>query len=177
FLSTSRPPTSTPFPYTTLFRSVAVAVGDREVLREVLVWRRSAANGEEVDQLDEQPRLAAACPPDCLDQSLQAGDEPVVADPQKRPARDVVDAGRLDDERTWTALREALVPAKDLGRDKTVLGRPPWHHGRHPGAVRELYRADRDWREPQRCPHLGGRRLRTRVRQMPVALLRPPHVR
>src|SRR5690606_41392516 len=42
---------------------VAVAVGDREVLREVLVWRRSAANGEDVDQLDVHPRYAAACTP------------------------------------------------------------------------------------------------------------------
>ena len=73
-----------------------------------------------------------------LDQRRQAGDEAVVADAQQRPARDVADAGRLDDDRAGLPLREALVPASTSGGDEAVLGRAPRHHRRHPGALREL---------------------------------------
>ncbi len=75
-------------------------------------FRRPPADGEEVDDLDEESRAAAAGATDGLDEIAQTRNEPVVADAQQRPARDVADAGGLDDDRAGLPLRKALVPLR-----------------------------------------------------------------
>ena len=74
--------------------------------------------------------------------SAQAGQEAVVPDAQQRPARHVADPRRLDHQHAGPAAREALVPGEDLGRDEALVGGAPGHHRRHPGALRELERAE-----------------------------------
>ncbi len=71
----------------------------------------------------------------------EAGDEPVVADPEQRSAGDVADAGGLDHQRPGLAAGEPLVPREDLGRDQPVFGGAPGHHRRYPGALREVQAA------------------------------------
>ena len=82
-----------------------------------------------------RPPLAST---DGAHQLGQAGEEPVVPDPEERPAGNVPDSGGLDDQRPGLPPREALVPRQDLRRDQPVVGRAPGHHGRNPGALAEL---------------------------------------
>ncbi len=132
----------------------AVAVGDLEVAAEVGLRLRPPPDRQEVDDLDEEAGVAAAGAAHGLDQLGEAGEEAVVADAQQRAARDVADAGRLDDERPRLAVGEALVPVEHLVGDEALLGGAPGHHRRHPGALLELHGADPDGGEPE-----GGGRL------------------
>ncbi len=70
--------------------------------------------------------------------SDRPGKEALVPDPKQRPARNVADSGRLDHERAGLATRETLVPGEHLRCDHAVLGGAPRHHGRHPGALRQV---------------------------------------
>ena len=89
----------------------------------------------------------------------EAGDEAVVPDAEQRPARDVADAGRLDDEHARAARGEAAVPVEDLRRDEAVLGRAPGHHRRDPRPrARDDPAAEADRREPAAAAGLLGRR-------------------
>src|SRR4029077_11281540 len=106
-------------------------VGEDQELPEVSLRLRSTADPEEVDDLDEQPGPSAARMTDRAHQLGQSGDEPVVADSEERSAGNVPNSGRLDDQRTGLAPREALVPRQDLRRDQAVVGGPPGHHGRN----------------------------------------------
>ena len=56
-------------------------IGDREEALEIPVLRRTAADREKVDDLDEQGGLAAACVAHGFDQWAKAGQKTVVADP------------------------------------------------------------------------------------------------
>ena len=130
----------------------AMSVGDLQVAAEERLARRPPADGQEVDDLDEQLRPSAAGSPHGVDERAQARDEAVVTDAQQRSARDVADAGRLDDDRAGLPLREALVPVEHVGGDEAVLGRAPRHHRRHPGAVGELQAAgSKRTEQPRRC--------------------------
>ena len=113
----------------------AVPVGEDQELPEVSLRLRPAADPEEVDDLDEQPSPSAARLADGAHQLGQAGDEPVVPDPEERSAGNVPDSGGLDDQRPGLPPRETLVPRQDLRRDQPVVGGPPGHHGRNPGAL------------------------------------------
>src|SRR5262245_63779818 len=117
---------------------------DLEEAREELLRLRAPADGEEIDDLDQEPRMAFARALHRLRELAQTRKEPVVADAQERTGGDVADAGRLDHDRTWLSAREALVPGEVLVGDEAVLGRAPWHHRRHPRAALEPHAADRD---------------------------------
>ena len=105
----------------------------------------------------------------------QARNEAIVADPHQRTARDVADAGRLDHDRAGAPLREARIPFDHGVGDEAVLGRPPRHHGRHPGALFQRDRADRDGREQPRGLGLGAGRNPAVFRLELDALRRTPH--
>ena len=85
---------------------------------------------------------------DRVDECAEPRDEPVVADAEQGTARDVADAGRLDDEDTGLPLGEPGVPLEDLRRDEPVGGGAPGHHRRHPRALGD----------GQRPPDLDGRK-------------------
>ena len=103
--------------------------------RRKRVGLRAAADRQEVDQLDEEARLAVARLAHHAHELAQSGEEAVVADAQQRAAGHVADAGRLDHECPGTPAREAAIPVEHLGGDEAVLGRAPRHHRRHPGAL------------------------------------------
>lgn len=137
----------------------AQGIGDLEVAAEKRFALGPPAHREEVEHLDEEARPAAARLAHGLDEAPEPRDEPVIADPQERPARDVADAGRLDDEDARLARGEARVPVEDLGRDEAVVGGAPGDHRRHPGAVLgDEAPAERDRREPARPRRLLARR-------------------
>src|SRR5688572_21875680 len=102
-------------------------VGEDQELSEVSLRLRPASDPEEVDDLDEQPSPSAARPTDGAHQVGQAGDEPVVPDPEERSAWYVPDAGGLDHQRPGLPMREALVPGQDLRRDQSIVGGTPGH--------------------------------------------------
>ncbi len=135
-----------------------VTVGDREKPLEELSWIGPAADVEEVDELDQQARLAVAPLPHGVHQPTQSGEEPVVPDAQKRTARHVPHAGRLDDDRARPPFRETCVPVADGVGDEAVLGRAPGHHRRDPGALRQAQGAETNRREQARRapPHASG---------------------
>ena len=95
---------------------------------------------QEIDELDEEPRLAAACRAHRLGEPAQAGDIAIMADAQQRSAWNIADAGRFDDDRAGPAAGEALVPGHDFVGDDAVFRSAPRHHGRHPASLFELER-------------------------------------
>ena len=136
-----------------------VPVGEDEELAEVPRGLGPPANPQEVDDLDEEPGPPAARPPHGAHQLGEARDEPVVADPKQRSARDVANAGGLDYERTGLTARESLVPGQHLRRDQPILGSAPRHHRRDPGALLQVEPADAQRAEPERARRLlRGRR-------------------
>src|SRR5438093_1180717 len=128
----------------------SLPVGENQKLPEVSLRLRPAANSEEVDDLDEQPSPSATRPTDGTHQLGQAGDEPVVPDSEQRSAGDIPDASRLDHERARLPPREPFVPGQYFRRDQPVVGGPPWHHGRNPGALSQLETAGAEWGKPER---------------------------
>ncbi len=72
-------------------------LADLEKLPEVLSWLGAPTNAQEVDELNEQARLASARLSYDVDQLAQARQEAIVADAQQRAAGYVANAGRLDD--------------------------------------------------------------------------------
>src|SRR5262245_5679855 len=76
----------------------AQRVGHLQVATEEPLWLRTAPDRDEVEDLDEKPRPAPAVLAHRVDERPQPGHEPIVADAQERPAGDVADTGRLDDE-------------------------------------------------------------------------------
>ncbi|MCB9903199.1 MAG: hypothetical protein H6831_02205 [Planctomycetes bacterium] len=122
--------------------SRAVFVGDREEAREELVLRRPAPDGEEVDDLDQQPRLAAGALAHALDQTLEPGEEAIVPDAQQRTGRHVADARRLDHQHAGAAVGEAAVPVEHFLGDEALLVRAPRHHRRNPAARARFERAE-----------------------------------
>jgi hypothetical protein len=87
-----------------------VAVRDVQIAAQELPGLRPAADGQEVDELNEQARTAMAGPRHRLGKFPQARDEAVVADAQKRAGRHVPYPRRLDHQAARLALGEALVP-------------------------------------------------------------------
>ena len=134
----------------------AVAVGEREEAPEEFVGGRASLHRQEVDDLDEQPGCAAARAPDRLDELPEPRQEPIVADAEQRPARDVPHPGGLDHDRARPTPREALVPAQHRGRHHAVVRGAPGHHGRHPGALRQRHGPERDGAEQARRRGLLG---------------------
>ena len=108
----------------------------KEALKE-LFRLGAAADGEEIDQLNEEARASLARAPHRFDQAAQPGQEAVVPDAQQRPAAHVTDAGRLDHDGARHAAGETLIPFDDLVGHIAFLGCPPRHHGRHPGSLRQ----------------------------------------
>ena len=141
-----------------------MAIGnDEEALKEFLPLG-TAADGEEIDQLNEQARAPLACCSDRLDQAAQSGQEAVVPDAQQRPARHIANAGRLHHDRARHAAGEALVPGDHLVGDIAFLGRPPRHHGGNPGPLGEAHRTDVDRRRTDAMPPLPPPTARARSR-------------
>ena len=117
--------------------AVAMIFGNPQELAEIAVAARPSADGQEIDDLDEQPGMPAAGPGNGLDERLEPRDEPVVADAQQRTAGNVADAGGLDHDGAGAPAGKALVPAQYLGGDDPVLGCPPGHHRRNPSPALE----------------------------------------
>jgi hypothetical protein len=139
-----------------------VARGDRQVAAEVRVARRPPADHQEVDELDEQQRLAARRRAHRVDQRAQPRHEAIVADAQERPRRHVADAGGLDHQHAGAARGEPRVPVDHRRGDLTVVAGAPRHHRRHPGAGARGARPQRDRLEPARARGRGRRRRLTR---------------
>ena len=128
----------------------AMAIGDGKKALEEFLRLGTAADGQKIDQLDEQARAAFTRPPHRLDQAGKARQEAVMADAKQRSARHVANAGRLDHDRARHPPGEALVPVDDVFGDVALLGRPPRHHGWNPGPLQERYRTDIDGRKQPR---------------------------
>ncbi len=157
------------------FERTAVTIGEDQEAAEVLLAIGAAPDGQEVDQLDQEPGVAVARAAHGRGQLAQAGDEPVVADAQERAARDVAHAGRLDHDRAGAPEGEPLVPGQHIVGHEPVVGGAPRDHGGHPGARLEVEAAGVERREPARTRRLvGGRPARGRQR-MPHASRGMPH--
>src|ERR1700722_19789170 len=126
---------------------VSMVVRDAEELREVPRRIRAAANGQEIDDLNEEPRLTAARLADHAHEVTQAGQKAVVADSKQWPARHVADARRLDNNRARTPAGETFAPVKNVGRYEPIVTRSPGDHGGHPGALDQFDRANFHRRE------------------------------
>src|SRR5262249_10184445 len=127
----------------------AQRIGDLEIAAEEAPGLGPAPDRQEVEELDEEARPAAAPLADRVDQGTEPRDESVVADPEQGTARDVADAGRLDDQDAGLALGEPRVPLEDLRRHEAIGGGAPGHHRRDPGALGGGQRpSDPDRREP-----------------------------
>ena len=114
---------------------LAVAGRDRQEPPQKLVWVGPPTNPQEIDDLDQQPRLPLAGLAHHVDQLPQSGQEPIVADAQQRPAGDVADARRLHHDRARAPASEAGVPVEHARSDVALLGRAPRHHGGDPRAM------------------------------------------
>src|SRR5262245_37682724 len=121
-----------------------------------MLGRGPLAHGEEVDELDEEPRVALTALTHRLHQLPEAGDEPVVADAEQGPAPDVPDAGGLDDEHAGPPLGEARVPRQHLGGPPR---RPRW-------PARELWPAP-TCAARRRCDRWAGERTSGSARPHP----------
>ena len=102
---------------------------------EKLLGIGPAADGQEIDALDEEFGLPFARPVHRVGQFPQAGDEAVVANTQQRARGYVADTRRLDHDGAGPALGKALVPVEHVISDEALLVGAPRHHGRHPGAL------------------------------------------
>src|SRR5688500_4150386 len=119
-----------------------MAITDLKKPLKVLRPFRPPLHRQKIDDLNEQPRLAAARFTHDVDQLSQSRYESIVADAQQRTARNVAHSRRLDHQHRRTSLSKARVPIEVLLRDKPVLGRAPRHHRRHPRAARRLMPSD-----------------------------------
>ena len=108
-----------------------MGIADLQVFSKILFCSRPAVDAQEIDNLNEKSRLAIACLPHGLDQLLQTGDKPVVADPQQGAARDVANAGCLDDNHTGlararcvrtTASTSSVTSPSSVARHGTIAG-------------------------------------------------------
>ena len=84
-----------------------MAVRDAEELREVSRGIRATADGQEIDDLDEQTRFAATGFAHHSHEVAQAGQKAIVADPQQRAAWNLTDARRFDNNRARTPASES----------------------------------------------------------------------
>ncbi len=119
-------------------KGLTMTRSDHEKTGKKLLGLRAAANAEKIDQLNEEAGAPATFRPHGLCQALQAGNETVVADAQQGAGGNITDARGLDHNGAGTASGEAAIPV-DIGLgDITIVRRPPWDHGRHPGAALKL---------------------------------------
>ena len=135
----------------------------------------STPDSQKIDDLDEQPRLAAARAPHGVNEPPEPLDITVVADAQQRPARDVANAGRLHDDRAWPTAREPLVPGDDGIGGKAVIRRAPGHHRGNPGALRERQPTFLERREQARALGFLTRGNRAGLGGVANAFRRTPH--
>jgi hypothetical protein len=142
-----------------LGQPAALAVRDRQVAVEERGRLGAPVHAQEVEELNEQACASRAAGPHGLHEPAEARDEAVVSDAEQGAALDVTDAGGLHHQDARLALREPRVPVQDLGRHEAVLGGPPGHHGRHPGALVDGEpAAEGGRREPQRLGRLRAGR-------------------
>src|SRR5713101_1034986 len=127
----------------------AVLVGQLEEALEVFLLRYPAADGKEVDDLDEEAGVSLAGAVDHVHHLLQAIKKAVVTDAQQRTAGDITNSGGFHDEDARLRPGVALIPFEYLWSDKTIIRRAPRHHGRHPGARLNRQIANPDRRKPQ----------------------------
>src|SRR5690606_34967514 len=123
---------------------------DTKVFAYEFLRSRPAADLEEIDDLYEQPGLALAGFPNCLDELAQSRKVAVVPDAQQGTARDIADPGSLDDDSAGFAAREPPVPGEELRGDITFVRSPPGDHCRHPGTLQQPDRSYVDRAEQPR---------------------------
>jgi len=152
-----------------------VSIGNSQIASEVLFGLGPPPDGQEIDQLDEEPRATTAGPANRFDQFRQARNETIVSDTQQRTARHVANTGRLDDNRTRLPGGETRVPGEDLRCHQTVFRCSPRHHGRHPGPLDQLDRPDATGREEARAQSLVAGRPTGVEERVLEALRRLPH--
>src|SRR5260370_7573279 len=116
-----------------------MGVGDCQKVREGLRRIGSTLHWEKIDNLNEKFRLTIARCAHRFDELLQSWQEPIVADAQKRPAGNIAHARRFDDQRRGSSVSKTAIPIEIVLRNKTVFGRAPGHHRRHPDPTCECY--------------------------------------
>ena len=105
-------------------------------------WFGPAFDGEKIDDLNEKFGPAFAGFAHGLDQLFQSGKKSIVADAQKGPTRNITHSRGFDDQRRGLASSKSSLPIEVILRHKSVFGRAPRHHRRHPGAALEGDRPD-----------------------------------
>src|SRR5918993_5511333 len=85
---------------------------NREEPLEVPGRIRTAANVQEVDELNQETRLTGACPAHRRNELAQSRHETIITDAKQRTARYISDPCSFYDQRTGLSLREALVPGE-----------------------------------------------------------------
>src|SRR3954466_7850548 len=128
---------------------------DRQELPKVTRRHRPSSDRQKINQLNEQSRVATAGFTYHANEVPKSRQKSVVASAEQGAAGDISDACGLNDDGSWPPTRKALVPFENLRSDKPVLPRPPWHHGRNPGALRQLQRTDTHRGEETRPCGLG----------------------
>jgi hypothetical protein len=152
-----------------------VAGADAEEFSQVALRVRTAADAQEVDYLDEQPRGTATGTANGICQLTQAGNEPVVADAQQGTAGNFADAGGFHHDGAGASTGKAAVPFEYLGSDVTVGAGAPGNHGGHPGALWQGKPAHLHRREQARARSLFGRRPASGDGVVTNPFRRPPH--
>src|SRR5205085_142273 len=136
----------------------------------------AAPDRQEIYDLDEEPRLPAACPPDGLDQFAQAWNIPVVPYPQERPAGDISDASRFDHNRAGPPFGKTPVPVQIILRHEAVFGRAPGDHRRNPRPAFEFDWADFDGLKKERAGGFFTARPARLGDGMSNRVVRAPHM-
>src|SRR5262249_39895990 len=113
--------------------------------------------------------------PHSLDELAQPVHETVIANAQKRPARNIADPRRLDHKNPRPSARETLVPIEDILRDFSLFGRAPGNHRRDPGASARFDRPDSNRAQPSRSLGLLCRGPMDFRQWMLYAFGRKPH--
>ena|SRR5436190_2815731 len=102
---------------------------------KVLMRLRATLDRQEIDNLNEQFRLALTCFTHRLHQLPEARKESIVTDPQQRSARNITNAGSFDDQRPRPSFGKTAVPIEIVLSDEAFFSCAPRNHRRDPGAA------------------------------------------
>src|SRR5712691_8290464 len=123
-------------------------IGYAQKTFEILFSFRSSLHGEKVDDLNQQLCVTTAGFSNSVHKFSQAGNKPVVSNPQQRPAGNVSNASRLNHQSCRLSGGESAVPIKISLRDESIFSRAPGNHCRDPRA-----RLEHKWTESDRCEY------------------------
>ena len=78
---------------------------------------------------------------------IDSPEKSIVTDAQQGPARNIANTSRFNHQRGRSSFGKPLIPIEIILRNKSIFGRAPGNHRRHPGATGERDWTNLDWLE------------------------------